>query len=323
VILHIKHTTRYTYSAPVFCEPMLVRLRPRSDAAQRLEYFALSVDPAPAGTSDVLELDGHVATRIWFEGLTCALAVTTLSVVETMCTNPFAFLLDLSARQLPLEYPAAKRLQLAPYLLPIDANPELARLAQQLAAESNHDTLGFLFRLTEYLHFSNDRINRFEDSIQTPSQTLALRSGACRDLAVLWIDMCRHVGLAARFVSGYQVSGPDELERHLHAWCEVYLPGAGWRAYDPSQGLAVADGHVAVAAGPVAELAAPTVGSYRGSGVRATMRTQLQVACQPAAQPQQDLAMSMAGIAGSSSLMQTMQGGIGAGASSGGRVLPR
>jgi transglutaminase-like putative cysteine protease len=105
-----------------------------------------------------------------------------------------------------------------------------------------------------------------------PGETLAGRSGACRDTAMLYVEACRSQGLAARFVSGYSMHHPPEVtEQELHAWAEVYLPGAGWRAYDPSLGLAVADGHVALAAAPDHRLAAPVSGSYRGTGVGSAM----------------------------------------------------
>jgi transglutaminase-like putative cysteine protease len=109
---------------------------------------------------------------------------------------------------------------------------------------------------------------RLDGAPLTPEQTLAGRSGACRDTAMLYVVACRSQGLAARFVSGYSMHHPEEVTEHeLHAWAEVYVSGGGWRAYDPSLGLAVADGHVTLAAAPDHVLAAAVSGSYRGSGV--------------------------------------------------------
>ena len=101
--------------------------------------------------------------------------------------------------------------------------------------------------------------------------------GACRDLAVLLIDACRSVGLATRFVSGFQQGDREQDRRDLHAWAEVYIPGAGWRGFDPTHGLAVADRHVPLAAGAVPESASPVTGSFRGNGVSSVMETELEI----------------------------------------------
>jgi transglutaminase-like putative cysteine protease len=106
-------------------------------------------------------------------------------------------------------------------------------------------------------------------------RTLRERRGACRDLAVLFNDVCRFVGFPARFVSGYQVDVPEEARPELHAWSEVYLPGAGWRGFDPSQGLAVADRHVPLAASRTPWMASPTSGTYRGTA-RSTLTASVQ-----------------------------------------------
>jgi len=116
----------------------------------------------------------------------------------------------------------------------------------------------------------------------SPADTLASRTGACRDTAMLYVAACRSLGLAARFVSGYSMHHPEEVSEHeLHAWAEVYLPGAGWRGYDPSLGLAVADGHVVLTAAPDHHLAAAVSGSYRGTGVGSSMRYAVEVRTAP------------------------------------------
>lgn len=117
---------------------------------------------------------------------------------------------------------------------------------------------------------------RLEGDPLTPAETLARGGGACRDVAVLFIAACRAVGLAARFTSGY-IEGSLQEERYLYAWAEVYLPGAGWRGYDSSLGLVVAERHVALASGPTAAAARPFVGRFRGDDVEATMTVDLQI----------------------------------------------
>jgi SAM-dependent methyltransferase len=125
-------------------------------------------------------------------------------------------------------------------------------------------------------------VGRLDGEPMFPADTLASRTGACRDTAMLYVAACRSLGLAARFVSGYSMHHPEEVSEHeLHAWAEVYLPGAGWRGYDPSLGLAVADGHVVLAAAPDHHLAAAVSGSYRGTGVASTMRYAVEVRTAP------------------------------------------
>jgi transglutaminase-like putative cysteine protease len=118
---------------------------------------------------------------------------------------------------------------------------------------------------------------REESEPQAPGMILAQRYGACRDLAVLFMDACRALGLGARFVSGYQEGDPDQEGRRLHAWAEVYIPGGGWRGYDPTHGPAVADRHVAVAAGMHPTFAAPITGTFRGTGVSSRMQADIQL----------------------------------------------
>jgi transglutaminase-like putative cysteine protease len=126
--------------------------------------------------------------------------------------------------------------------------------------------------LADRIHRGFHHIGRLDGAPMSPGETLAGRRGACRDTAMLYVAACRSQGLAARFVSGYSMHHPEEVTEHeLHAWVEVYVPGGGWRPYDPSLGLAVADGHVTLAAAPDHELAAPVSGSYRGTGVGSQM----------------------------------------------------
>ena len=150
--------------------------------------------------------------------------------------------------------------------------------AAELAAAVDQNTTAFLMQLADRIHHDFQHVGRFEGEPMAPEETLAGRSGACRDTAMLFVAACRSQGLAARFVSGYSIHHPPEVTEHeLHAWAEVYLPGAGWRGYDPSLGLAVADGHMVLATAPDHRLAAPVTGTYRGTGVTSTMTYALSV----------------------------------------------
>jgi len=263
----VTHSTVYRYSGPVYQEPHTFRLRPRQDAAQRLLAFALDISPAPAGQTECLDQDGNVVCETWFSEPAGELAVHVSFEVETLRENPFDFILR-TPDQLPLALGAPLAAALAPYLSTPEA--EAAAFAGELSAQSGHAALRFLSELNRALFEQFGHEVRDEGPPHAAALTLRDRKGTCRDLAVLFCEACRAAGIPARFVSGY-ASGAAHSERaDLHAWAEVYLPGGGWRGYDPSQGLAVATSHVAVAAAALPALAAPIAGTYRGSA-RATM----------------------------------------------------
>ena len=274
---HIKHATRYRYSRPVFCEPMTIRLRPREDAAQRLLRYNLWIDPQPAGVSDYVDVDGHTATQVWFDQPATALSIVVSSIVETLRTNPFDYLLSPEGLAAPLRYNDTVRLALLPYLQQGDADSEVAAAAARVVKNCGGRLPAFLSELTQCLYADFTRYIRREGPPLEPAETLRRQQGSCRDLTELFNAVCRSVGLAARFVSGYHEQEDLEGRRFLHAWSEVYLPGAGWRGYDPTAGLAVADRHVALAASTSPILAAPTCGTFRGNGADSTMETQLVI----------------------------------------------
>lgn len=272
MFIRIQHQLRYTYDRPVFLEPMTLRLTPRQDAAQRLLQHELHVSPSPQGETRTIEPDGTDARCLWIADQHDALVVSCDSIVETLRTNPFDYLVTHhEAMTLPAHYPPVLIPVLAPYR--IDENDtSIRQWTADVREHAQHTTDQFLPALTQEIYSTFHIINRPDGDPFTPRQTLADRSGACRDVAMLFIAACRSQGLAARFVSGYSLHHPPEVTEHeLHAWVEVYLPGGGWRGYDPSLGLAVADGHIALASGPDHQLAAPITGSFRGTGARSTL----------------------------------------------------
>lgn len=277
MLFHINHTIRYRYSRTVFCEPFTIRLRPREDAAQRLVRYDLLIDPQPAGTSEYLDVEGNAATQCWFNQPTCLLTIAMTTEVETLRANPFDFLLENGAAELPVKYKPEICAALAAYRVPAQTSGAVAALADEIQTDSKRQTVPFLCRLTEWTCAHFEKVVRLTGEPMPPETTLAQRSGSCRDLTMLFIEVCRTVGLASRFVSGYQAFPDDDSPQDLHAWAEVYLPGAGWRGFDPMQGLVVADTHVAVATGLTPLAAAPTAGSYRGTGATATMDVQVVI----------------------------------------------
>lgn len=266
----IQHTLSYAYERPVFLEPHTLRLTPRQEPGQRLLSLQLGVEPAASGHSASLDADGNSSMVLWFDELRSDLELSVVMEVETLRLNPFDWIItEPSARRLPLRYSPETARSLEPFLSNAEpADGTVAAWAAEQAAAVNQDTAAFLMALADTIHHGFHHVGRPEGDPLEPEQTLAGRTGACRDTAMLYVAACRSLGLAARFVSGYSMHHPPEVSEHeLHAWAEVYVPGGGWRAYDPSLGLAVADGHVVLATAPDHRLAAPVSGNYRGTGV--------------------------------------------------------
>jgi transglutaminase-like putative cysteine protease len=157
------------------------------------------------------------------------------------------------------------------------SNGPVAEFAATIAAGVNGQILPFLSELSRRIHQEIDMPIREVGQPLPAEQTLREKRGACRDASVLFMECCRSQGIAARFVSGYQEGDNEAERRYMHAWAEVYLPGGGWRGYDPTHGLAIADRHIAVAASARPEMAAPTRGTFRGTGAASRMHTDLKI----------------------------------------------
>jgi len=278
----VSHTMTYRYSRPVFLEPHTLRVRPRPDAFQRLLSHGVTVDPAPAGSAEMLDANGNIVTQLWFNDETDRLAITAKSEVETLLTNPFDFLSPpQDACRLPLHY-RGETAALHPFRERPTEMDSVVRFAAALADEAEGHAMPFVQLLNTRLYETIAQEVREEGPPHTAEDTLANRQGSCRDSAVLFIAACRAVGVAARFVSGYQEGDSDTDLRHLHAWAEVYAPGGGWRGYDPTHGLVVSDRHIALAAAPTAEWTMPLTGSFRGTGASWEMAYTLDIEVQEA-----------------------------------------
>jgi len=279
---HIAHTTTYTYDGLVSLQPHVLRLRPRCDGCQTLHSFSLEVIPEPAGVYQIIDLEGNAVVRAWFREQTDQLHFKVTSVVETHRTNPFDFLLEPWATKLLIDYPASLLFQLQPYFqrdgLPVVVDSAIAQLAQEVYQAVAGDTVTFLTELNRRIHQTCRYTVRETGEPLSAALTWTQKLGSCRDLSVLFMEACRAVGLAARFVSGYQ-EGDQNQERDLHAWAEVYLPGAGWRGYDPTNGISVADRHVTLVASNLPRHAAPVSGNFRGGVTQSEM--QYHVSIQP------------------------------------------
>src|SRR3984957_9975740 len=274
----VKHTLKYIYSKEIFLEPNVVRLRPRDDFSQKLESFELTVFPVPLGHSDSLDIFNNHQSELWFAEKQSNLTLKTHFKINTILGNPFHYLVtDPQVLKLPAKYSAENKMAMAPYLHRIHPDAAVDELAQILLSESDNNTLNFLYHMTDYIHRNIQQTIRAVGDPLSPNKTLRRKEGACRDIAVLFIDLCRAMGLAARFVSGYKYDPGARDSHELHAWAEVYLTGAGWRGYDPSLGLAVADHHIALAAGPTPQDAAALSGTFRGTEVLTRLDYEVEI----------------------------------------------
>ena len=278
MLFEVTHVTTYKYSRPVFLEPHTLRFHPRSDGQQRVNRFELSVNPQPEVITECLDCEGNVVTEVWFGSLTDAFEVTVRFVVETLRRDPFDYLLAPAAEKLPIQYPDEARPSLVPYLESAGVDNSVAEFAQSVTQQTKGQTVPFLFLLTQQIHDVCRNVIREDGDPLPASVTLAARQGSCRDLTVLFMDACRTRGIASRFVSGYQEGVSGLSERDLHAWAEVYLPGGGWRGYDPTLGLAVSNRHIAVAASRTSHGAAPITGTFRGTEATTQMASRIELA---------------------------------------------
>jgi transglutaminase-like putative cysteine protease len=271
----VRHETLYRYSAPVQFAPHLLRLNPRPEGVRMLSRL-LTVSPQPIDRQEIVDAYGNHLTRVAFQGASSELRIESAFELETLAALE---MVPVRAALLPLPWPTSIADDLEVYRRLPDGDLSVRAFAQAVAADGGQDPRAFLARLTEALHSSMDKKIRTDGAAQDPATTLATRTGACRDITVLFLAACRSLGMPARFVSGYQSrSQTPDGQRYLHAWAEVFLPGAGWSAWDPTHGVPVTDGHVALCAGPDQATTMPVEGAYYGPARTATLDFSLRIA---------------------------------------------
>jgi uncharacterized protein (DUF2126 family)/transglutaminase-like putative cysteine protease len=287
VALH--HRTHYKYDRPVTLGPQVVRLRPAPHSRTRILSYSLNIAPEKHFINWQQDPQANYNARLVFTELTREFSVEVDLVAEMAVFNPFDFFLEPSAERFPFKYDRSLDHELAPYLLKNLPTPMLgnyvgqarrlmlaagngAPAAAKTAANGGPRTMDALVALNHRLWQDVRYLIRLEPGVQTPEETLQTGSGSCRDSAWLLCQVLRHLGFAARFVSGYLIqlaadvksldgpSGPEKDFTDLHAWCEVYLPGAGWIGLDPTSGLMAGEGHIPLAATPDPQSAAPITG---------------------------------------------------------------
>ena len=271
--LHVRHRSEYTYDYPVALGPQTLYLYPRAYPYQRLIRYQLTIDPKPSRIVKNIDVEGNVQQLVYFNHPTHHLHVTAEIELESDEFNSFDFVLfPFETQWVPFRYPAPIEKLLQPYLERVGVTERVETWARHIAAKSSWKTTGFLMEL-------NRTIRQFQYEIREvgapfpPEQTLTQQRGSCRDYTTLFIAACRSLGLAARFVSGYLFGNPQQ-EHQLHAWAEVYLPGAGWRGFDPTEGTVVVNRHIFLTSTAQPELAAPISGTFVGRA-KSTLRAEL------------------------------------------------
>lgn len=276
MLFKIKHITHYKYSSEVFLEPHLLRVTPRTDAYQVLKTLDVEIFPLPTVKNAKMGLINPHDYMLWFEGHTKEFKITVTSMVEVMNANPFSFVIfPFTATQLPMRYPDIVSEQLTPYLTQVTKNEKVQKVAKELMLDIDFQTLPYVSHLARHLQ-KNFKLEQIRpNSLPTaPELTLDNKAGSYRDLAYLQMALCREAGIAARYVNGYYID--DEDKKYLHAWVEVYLPGAGWKGFDGTTGMAVGDRHIAITAGANPFLCALITGTFRGNA-HSDLKTTIEI----------------------------------------------
>ncbi|MCM2295065.1 transglutaminase family protein [Rhodoferax sp.] len=274
----LNHVTHYTYDRLVALGPQVVRLRPAPHCRSKIISYSLRIEPEGHFINWQQDPFANYQARLVFPGKTREFKVTVDLVMDMAVYNPFDFFLEPTAEEFPFDYADLLKQELAPYLITEPLTEKFKACLDSIDRKKRR-TIDFLVDVNQMVHHAVSYTIRMEPGVQTPEETLTLGSGSCRDSAWLMVNLLRHCGLAARFVSGYLIQlkpdvkaldGPSGTEvdfTDLHAWCEVYLPGAGWVGLDATSGLLAGEGHIPLACTPQPSGAAPIEGGVDESEV--------------------------------------------------------
>ncbi|MCW8107434.1 transglutaminase family protein [Alteromonas ponticola] len=261
------HQTIYEFSGLAQLQDHTLRLRPREDHDQHIESFELNITPQ-ASLRWHRDVESNSVAIATFLAPTDRLMIESTSVVQKYDVSPHDFLIAEYAVTYPFEYTQDEKTTLQPYLDDGSTtnNEQLDNwISEVWAHDKPMQTFELLLLLNQQIYKSIKYNVREEEGVQSTLYTLSARTGSCRDLASLYIDVVRQLGFAARFVSGYIHTAPsDTLSQSTHAWAEVFIPGAGWKGFDPTQGSLVGGEHIAVAVTRSPDLVPPISGDFWG-----------------------------------------------------------
>ncbi|MDR7376658.1 uncharacterized protein (DUF2126 family)/transglutaminase-like putative cysteine protease [Rhodoferax ferrireducens] len=267
----LNHVTHYKYDRPVNLGPQVIRLRPAPHCRSNVISYSLKIEPANHFVNWQQDPFANYQARLVFPEKTTEFKVTVDLVVEMAVYNPFDYFLEPEAQHFPFKYKDGLKEELSPYLVTEPATPLVQAYLDKLNLDKQ-PTNDFLVAINQQIQHDIKYLIRMEPGVQTPEETLEKASGSCRDSGWLLVQLLRHCGLAARFVSGYLIqltpdvkaldgpSGTTVDFTDLHAWCEVFLPGAGWVGLDATSGLFAGEGHIPLACTPQPSSAAPIEG---------------------------------------------------------------
>ena len=268
----IKHKTTYHYDRPVSLSPHIFRLRPAVHSRTPIEAYSFNINPKDHFINWQQDPFGNYQARVVFNDKTTSLSIDVEVIARMEVINPFDFFVEEYAENFPFTYSAQLQKELVPYMELEGHGPLLMQWLEKVD-KSKKRIVDFLVYINAKVYSDIAYSIRMEAGVQTPEETLSKALGSCRDSAWLLVQILRHLGLAARFVSGYLVqltadiksldgpSGPKADFTDLHAWAEVYVPGAGWIGLDPTSGLFAGEGHIPLACTPHYSSAAPVVGA--------------------------------------------------------------
>ncbi|WP_348659539.1 transglutaminase family protein [uncultured Prochlorococcus sp.] len=261
------HNLEYSYEESVQLGEHRLCIKPRSHGFQRLINFNLNISPNPKILYPLLAASGEEINRITFEGYTDSLSIKAISEVETL-KHP-CILDGVKERDLTLPFCRSlinRDLQgaLEGWMPNGQHDPSAVELAQESLAGSSNNALSFTFQLIEIIQDRVKYTKRHTGPAWPASRTLRERVGSCRDLAMLMVESCRSVGIPSRFVSGYHFEDPLPKEFELHAWAELYIPGAGWRGFDPSGKGLIDERYLTLVSSSKSNLTAVITGNFRG-----------------------------------------------------------
>lgn len=278
MILDVEHRLSYNYSDFVNLNPHYFYLTPNVTPFQQILSFELSVFPEPEKLTRNLDQEGNIQHISFVNSLTRNFDVKTKFSIESTAFNTFDFIFfPFEASVFPFKYPGKLAWYTDIYFSSNPVHSTVKAFGDKFAREVNNDTIDFLMAVTTYISGNFRYISRERGEAVSAEETLRSGSGSCRDFSVLMMAVCTSQGMVARFVSGY-LYGSDRHQHDLHAWVEVFLPGGGWRGFDPTEGQVVNENYITLANSLEPTGINPVRGSFRGAlGVTSELETQVSI----------------------------------------------